>query len=63
MDLVVLGSILGHASLKMIMRYAHPSEKHKAAAMHQMEKGKAKAIKTVEIKINSLYLDNQQLLD
>lgn len=43
-DLVVLASILGHANLKMIMRYAHPSEKHKADAMRTMEVVKAKTV-------------------
>jgi integrase len=43
-DLVVLASILGHANLKMIMRYAHPSEKNKAEAIRKMENGKAKAV-------------------
>ncbi|HEY8560216.1 MAG TPA: site-specific integrase [Pyrinomonadaceae bacterium] len=41
MDLVVLASILGHASLKMVMRYSHPSENFKAEAIKQMEKAKA----------------------
>lgn len=43
-DLVVLAAILGHANLKMMMRYVHPSEKHKADAIRQMEKRKAKAV-------------------
>jgi integrase len=30
-DLLVLASILGHSNLKMVMRYAHPSETFKAA--------------------------------
>ncbi|HSK73732.1 MAG TPA: tyrosine-type recombinase/integrase [Pyrinomonadaceae bacterium] len=41
MDLVVLASILGHSSLKMVMRYAHPSENSKADAIRKMEKAKA----------------------
>jgi integrase len=40
-DLVVLASILGHANLKMVMCYAHPSEKHKVDAMQQIEKAKS----------------------
>jgi len=39
-DLVVLASILGHANLKMVMRYAHPSETLKAEAVKQMENSK-----------------------
>jgi hypothetical protein len=30
--------------LKMMMRYAHPSESHKAEAIRKMEKGQAKAV-------------------
>jgi integrase len=44
-DLLVLASILGHSSLKMVMRYAHPSEEFKADAIKRMEVNrKAKAV-------------------
>jgi integrase len=44
-DLLVLASILGHSNLKMVMRYAHPSETFKAEAIKRMEKNrKAKAV-------------------
>jgi integrase len=44
-DLLVLASILGHSSLKMVMRYAHPSEGFKADAIRKMEiSRKAKAV-------------------
>lgn len=44
-DLLVLASILGHSNLKMVMRYAHPSETFKADAIRKMEKNrKAKAV-------------------
>ena len=44
-DLLVLASILGHSSLKMVMRYAHPSETFKADAIKRMEQNrKAKAV-------------------
>jgi site-specific recombinase XerD len=44
-DLLVLASILGHNSLKMVMRYAHPSEGFKRDAIRQMENNrKAKAV-------------------
>jgi len=36
-DLVTLASLLGHARLEMVMRYAHPSESHKIEAMKRME--------------------------
>lgn len=41
-DLVVLASILGHSSLRMVMRYSHPSETFKANAIKRMEKAKLK---------------------
>ncbi len=44
-DLLVLASILGHSNLKMVMRYAHPSEGFKADAIRKMENNrKAKAV-------------------
>jgi integrase len=47
-DLLTLASILGHNSLKMVSRYARPSENHKAEAIRRMEKvkleKKAKAV-------------------
>lgn len=42
-DLVVLASILGHSSLRMVMRYAHLSENHKAEAMKLIETAKIKS--------------------
>lgn len=39
-DLVVLASILGHSSLRMVMRYSHPSEAFKAEAVKRMEQAK-----------------------
>jgi len=44
-DLLVLASILGHSNLKVVMRYAHPSEGFKADAIKRMEQNrKAKAV-------------------
>lgn len=47
-DLVTLAAMLGHNSLKMIMRYAHPSEASKAQAIKDYERArnevKAKAV-------------------
>jgi integrase len=37
MDLVTLAGVLGHSKLEMVMRYAHPTEKHWAAAMKRLE--------------------------
>lgn len=39
-DLLVLASILGHSSLRMVMRYSHPSEAFKAEAVKRMEQAK-----------------------
>lgn len=41
-DLVVLASILGHSSLRMVMRYSHPSENFKADAIKRMEANRHK---------------------
>jgi hypothetical protein len=47
-DLVTLAAMLGHSSLKMFMRYCHPSEKQKEAAIREYERvgneSKAKAV-------------------
>jgi len=45
-DLLTLAAMLGHSSLKMVMRYAHPSEERKAEAMRmiQMSRSSLKAI-------------------
>ena len=39
-DLLTLASLLGHANLKMVMRYAHPSKERKRDAIRQMQKTK-----------------------
>lgn len=38
MDLLTLAAILGHANLKELRRYAHPSESFKRDAMRKMER-------------------------
>ena len=47
-DLLTLASMLGHANLKTVMRYAHPSEERKAEAIRQIQASrserKAKAV-------------------
>jgi hypothetical protein len=40
--LLTLASTLGHANLKMVSRYAHPSEQHKADAIRRVEKATIK---------------------
>jgi integrase len=36
-DLLTLAALLGHSSLRMVMRYAHPSDSHKFDAIRSME--------------------------
>lgn len=36
-DLVTLAALLGHSRVQMVMRYAHPSEKHQFEAIRAME--------------------------
>lgn len=36
-DLVTLAAILGHSKIEMVMRYAHPTDQNKIAAMRRME--------------------------
>jgi integrase len=47
-NLVTLAAMLGHSSLRMVMRYAHPSENEKHEAVKLMQKArtgkKAKAV-------------------
>jgi integrase len=43
-DLLTLASILGHANLKMVSRYAHPSEERKAEAIRLMKNQRGKSI-------------------
>ncbi len=38
-DLLTLAALLGHSSLRMVMRYAHPSDNHKFEAIRSMEAG------------------------
>lgn len=35
-DLVTLAAMLGHSRIQMVLRYAHPSEEHQAAAIQKM---------------------------
>ncbi len=36
-DLLTLAALLGHSSLRMVMRYAHPSDEHKFDAIRSLE--------------------------
>lgn len=36
-DLLTLAALLGHSSLRMVMRYAHPSDEHKFEAIRAMD--------------------------
>ncbi|HVE55995.1 MAG TPA: site-specific integrase [Pyrinomonadaceae bacterium] len=44
-DPITLAAILGHANLRMVSRYAHPSEERKAEAIRRMQKPKQKQSK------------------
>jgi integrase len=46
-DPVTLAAILGHSSLKMLSRYAHPSEDRKAEAINSMQDNFRKKLKAV----------------
>jgi integrase len=37
MDMPTLAALLGHSKLNMVMRYAHPQEKHQAEAVRSLE--------------------------
>ena len=41
-DLLTLAALLGHSSLRMVMRYAHPSDNHKFDAIRSLEGEPAK---------------------
>jgi hypothetical protein len=41
-DLLTLAALLGQANLRMVQRYAHPSEDRKADAIRQMQKTRQK---------------------
>ena len=41
-DLVTLAAILGHSKINMVLRYAHPSEQHQAAAMQKIQRAAAR---------------------
>ena len=40
-DLVTLAALLGHSRVQMVMRYAHPSEKHQFEAIQAIEARRA----------------------
>lgn len=46
-DLPTLAAILGHASLRMVMKYVHPTAQHRKAAMDRYEKLLTPALKAV----------------
>ena len=49
-DLVILQSILGHSSIHMVTRYAHPTDNHKFAAIRKMEE-RQNPLKSPEIQL------------
>jgi len=36
-DVVTLAAMLGHSRIQMVLRYAHPTEKHQFQAMRKLE--------------------------
>jgi integrase len=51
MDMPTLAALLGHSKLNMVMRYAHPQEKHRAESIKRLEAfNAAKEIAEVEKK-------------
>ena len=36
-DLVTLAAMLGHSRIQMVLRYAHPTERHQAQATRKLE--------------------------
>ncbi len=47
-DLITLKDLLGHASLQMVLRYAHPSEEHRFAAIKNGDGSLVKNSRTVK---------------
>ena len=45
-DLLTLAALLGHSSLRMVMRYAHPSDEHKFDAIRSMEEPSGSRVET-----------------
>jgi hypothetical protein len=41
MDMPTLASLLGHSKLNMVMRYAHPQERHQVDAVRLLEAANA----------------------
>jgi hypothetical protein len=55
MDMPTQAALLGHSKLNMVMRYAHPQEKHQADAVKRLEAfNAAKEIAEAEKKLNGL---------
>ncbi len=48
MDMPTLAARLGHSQLNMVLRYAHPQERHQSDAVRQLEAANAKEIAEVE---------------
>ena len=41
MDMPTLAALLGHSKLNMVLRYAHPQERHQADAVKMLETANA----------------------
>ncbi len=46
-DLLTLGALLRHSSLRLVMRYAHPFDEHRFEAIRSMDDVTSESIKPV----------------
>ncbi len=59
-DLPTLASLLGHTTIQMTMRYVHPAEEHKRAAVGKIERFKAAEAEKLSEKVrDSLHISLQ----
>jgi integrase len=54
-DLVTLKDLLGHSRLDMVLRYAHPSEKHRFDAIRKIEEMQAERLDRKKAEIKSIW--------
>lgn len=54
-DLVTLKDLLGHSRLDMVLRYAHPSEKHRFDAIRKIEEMQTARLKLKKAETKSIW--------
>jgi hypothetical protein len=47
-DINTLAAILGHSGLRLLTRYVHPTEQHRAAAMERLEERQRAILRRVK---------------